>query len=238
MYSKKTNSVFKFLSNQSDDNLRGLHRVLGCMMNMSLRQTTADLRELSIRSNLSFEKIEVVIFLLQKVHSIINLHSDSVGGIEVARDMPPKIDVDYDGTPIVRWFPIRSHNEIDLFFESKEVRDRLGLPRIKPVIVIKKQDASVCLGEKCYSIKGGSNAQRFKIITQLLSDKNGLSAKTIAQRLKKNPTKSVQDNIKSEIDAINKNFKECLSTFSELIHKGKRTGKNIYGLNREDFDFD
>ncbi len=117
-----------------------------------------------------------------------------------------------------------------------------GLTR-KRNIVLHLKEARICLmNEKqhCYSmrLKGGTIPERFEIIAKLLRTKTGKSAGEIANLLNKDgKNKIVQDNIKKEIKHINTHFQAKLDIKKELIVHMESRGKNIYFLNREDFNF-
>lgn len=118
---------------------------------------------------------------------------------------------------------------------------------IKKTIVLHSTagDQRICLAGNnnlCYAIRGKSLKdklpQRFKIVGILARVRGGKSAREIAELLNKDASsKTIQDNIKKEIMAINKNFREKLEVDDDLIVSDESRVKNIFTLNRNSFNF-
>ncbi|OHA83723.1 MAG: hypothetical protein A2408_00455 [Candidatus Yonathbacteria bacterium RIFOXYC1_FULL_52_10] len=111
----------------------------------------------------------------------------------------------------------------------------------KIVLNTTRGNKSICLvGEvlRCYPMKGDA-PERFKIITILFKTETGKSAGEVAEVLRKNGAdKTVQDNIKKEIKKINVLFRGNCEVMEDLVVHTKVKGKNIYSLNRKQFDFE
>jgi len=109
-------------------------------------------------------------------------------------------------------------------------------------LVFYEKGGRVCLvgnETRCYPTRAEA-PQRFEIVKILLRTRSGKSASEIAQMLGKNlaqKNKSVQDNIKDDIDAINEKFMEKTDTDKKLILCSRPGKRNIYVLNREDFSW-
>lgn len=135
------------------------------------------------------------------------------------------------------------HNKLVENFNKTKVSEKKSKKEVfeRDVIFHKEEDNnSVFLREnpsKRYLMKG-KKPQRFEILIALLNSKNGMSASSLAKKLnKKDDGKITQDILKREIEKINKNFIDECEGSKVLISKGKSKTKNIYYLNKKEYDF-
>ncbi len=86
----------------------------------------------------------------------------------------------------------------------------------------------------------GEEPKRFKLILLLFPTETGKSAREIANFLYHTDgiDKNKQALVKREINNINTLFKKKTRTTEELIISPKNKGKNIYSLNRRQFNFE
>jgi len=92
-------------------------------------------------------------------------------------------------------------------------------------------------GDPGYFFKG-NNPNRFKIVLYLNDQYVAKSAREIANFLGKNGSKkTVQDNIKKEIERLNINFKKKCKVKDNLITEDMNKGKKTYSLNKKIFFF-
>lgn len=116
-----------------------------------------------------------------------------------------------------------------------------GLTRKKTIILDEKiGNQRICLVGKeplCYPLKG-EETERFKIVLILYRTETGKTAGEIFELLyHKKADKDDQNKIKIAIREINFLFKKDTGSDRDLIPFNKNRGKNVYFLNRKDFNF-